>query len=75
MDGNDLELLEIYMEMVEKQDEIIYRLTGLLKEYVQELHHLRNISGFFEENVKQEQDEGILKECMEQYKDMKGGEI
>ena len=30
MGKNDLELLEIYMDMVEKQDEIIYRMTALL---------------------------------------------
>lgn len=34
MGKNDLELLEIYMDMVEKQDEIIYRMTALLKSYV-----------------------------------------
>ena len=33
MGKNDLELLEIYMDMVEKQDEIIYRMTALLKSY------------------------------------------
>lgn len=41
MGKNDLELLEIYMDMVEKQDEIIYRMTALLKSYVREIHNLR----------------------------------
>lgn len=72
MDENNLELLEIYMDMVEKQDEIIYRMSHLLKEYATELAHLRSVSGFFEENPEQKLDEGILSECIEQYQEMKG---
>ena len=66
MGKNDLELLEIYMDMVEKQDEIIYRMTALLKSYVREIHNLRTINGFFEVI-----DEKILEECMDQYEEMK----
>ena len=68
---NDLELLEIYMDMVEKQDEIIYRMTALLKSYVREIHNLRTINGFFEVDSNQEIDEKILEECMDQYEEMK----
>lgn len=61
MGKNDLELLEIYMDMVEKQDEIIYRMTALLKSYVREIHNLRTINGFFEVDSNQEIDEKIWK--------------
>lgn len=71
MGKNDLELLEIYMDMVEKQDEIIYRMTALLKSYVREIHNLRTINGFFEVDSNQEIDEKILEECMDQYEEMK----
>ena len=71
MGKNDLELLEIYMDMVEKQVEIIYRMTALLKSYVREIHNLRTINGFFEVDSNQEIDEKILEECMDQYEEMK----
>ena len=71
MGKNDLELLEIYMDMVEKQDEIIYRMTALLKSYDREKHNLRTINGFFEVDSNQEIDEKILEECMDQYEEMK----
>ena len=71
MGKNDLELLEIYMDMVEKQDEIIYRMTALLKSYVREIHNQRTINGFFEVDSNQEIDEKILEECMDQYEEMK----
>lgn len=68
---NVLELLDIYMEMVEKQDEIIYRMSHLLKEYATELAHLRNISGCIGISGGQQQDEKILQECMKIYNDQK----
>ena len=74
MDENTLELLELYMDMVEKQDEIIYRLSELLRETQRELHHLRSAGGFFEESPNRKQDEEILNECMEQYEEMREGE-
>lgn len=74
MDENNLELLELYMDMVEKQDEIIYRMSHLLKDYATELAHLRSASGFFEEVPEQKMDERILSECIDQYKEMKGSE-
>lgn len=70
-DESMLELLEVYMEMVEKQDEIIYRMSHLLKEYVTELQHLRNIHQFLDYDPEQKQDEAILEECIEQYETMK----
>ena len=71
MDQNTLELLETYMEMVEKQDEIIYRMTALLKSYAREIQHLRTINEFFEEDSERKLDEAILDECIEQYEEMK----
>lgn len=71
MDQNTLELLETYMDMVEKQDEIIYRMTALLKSYAREIQHLRTINEFFEEDSERKLDEAILNECIEQYKEMK----
>lgn len=70
-DESTLELLEVYMDMVEKQDEIIYRMTELLREYSREIHHLRTINEFFEADNKLKQDEAILVECVEQYQGMK----
>lgn len=64
---NVLELLDIYMEMVEKQDEIIYRMSHLLKEYATELAHLRNINGCIGISGRQRQDENVLQECMKNY--------
>nr|DAM32644.1 MAG TPA: hypothetical protein [Caudoviricetes sp.] len=40
-------------------------------EYATELQHLRSVSGFFEVDKNQEQDELILQECIEQYEEMK----
>ena len=74
MDENTLELLELYMDMVEKQDEIIYRLSELLRETTRELHHPRSVGGFFEESPNRKEDEDILNECMEQYEEMREGE-
>lgn len=74
MDENTLELLELYMDMVEKQDEIIYRLSELLRENQRELHHLRSAGGFFEEYPNRKEDEDILNECIEQYEEMREGE-
>lgn len=71
MDQNTLELLETYMDMVEKQDEIIYRMTALLKSYAREIQHLRTINEFFEEDSERKLDEAILNECIEQYEEMK----
>lgn len=68
---NVLELLDIYMEMVEKQDEIIYRMSHLLREYATELAHLRNISGCVDISGRQQQDEGILQECLKIYNSQK----
>lgn len=70
-DESMLELLELYMDMTEKQDEIIYRMSQLLKQYATELQHLRNIHQFLDVDPEQKLDEAILEECIEQYENMK----
>lgn len=64
-------LMPAATEVQLKQDEIIYRMTALLKSYVREIHNLRTINGFFEVDSNQEIDEKILEECMDQYEEMK----
>jgi K+/H+ antiporter YhaU regulatory subunit KhtT len=71
-DENVLELLEIYMDMVEKQDEIIQRMGKILEEKMQEVQRMRNVEGFFPDEESTNQDERILEECIEQYNEAKG---
>ena len=66
-----LELLDIYMEMVEKQDEIIYRLGKIVKRQATDLELLRNDAEFSDESLNQDME--IADEVMEQYKDVKKG--
>ena len=75
MDENNLELLELYMDMVEKQDEIIYRLSELLRRPSGNCNSFAVLADFFEESPLRGEDEGILNECMEQYEEMKEGEV
>lgn len=46
-DENLLELLEIYMDLVEKQDEIISGLSKMLKKLATDLQHYKNLSTVF----------------------------
>lgn len=64
-----LELLDIYQEMVEKQDEIIYRLGKIVARQATDLQLLKNDREFSDEKL--EQDIAIADEVIEQYKDMK----
>ena len=43
-----LELIDIYSDLIDKQDEIIHELAALLKRQSTELHHLRTVCGFTE---------------------------
>ena len=40
---NELELLEMYIELTEKQEELIERLTKLTAKQAREVAHLRNL--------------------------------
>lgn len=64
-----LELLDIYQDMVEKQDEIIYRLGKIVARQATDLQLLKNDREFSDEKL--EQDIAIADEVIEQYKDMK----
>ena len=71
MERNTLELLDIYIEMVEKQDEIICRMSILLKQYATELHHLRNADEFLN-SQNERQNEALIQEYSDHYKNLRG---
>lgn len=70
-----LELLDIYMTMVEKQDEIIQRLSRMLAKMSADLKQYKTVHGFLdlseEEFREEEQGMGILTECLQHYEDAK----
>lgn len=66
---NWLELLDIYQDMVEKQDEIIHRLGKIVAKQATELQLLRNDAEFSGEKI--QEDMNIVKEVIDQYEDMK----
>lgn len=68
MGENVLEVLEIYMDMVEKQDEIISKMGRLLNEYATELKHLRDANGFFEVSESLQKEMRALNENLEEYR-------
>lgn len=65
-----LELLGTYMELTEKQDEIIFRLSQLLKKQSTELAHCRNLLSI-EVDPDEELDKAIAEEVMKEYESMK----
>lgn len=71
MEDNTLELLELYMDMVEKQDEIISKMGHLLNAYATELKHLRNANGFFEASESLQKEMRALNENLQEYNAMK----
>lgn len=75
-DESFLELLELYMDMVEKQEEIIYRLGKVTKRLAEDLKLLRNDQQYSEEltgksDNKLNQDMAIIKEVMDEYEEVK----
>ena len=70
-DESILELLDLYTELVEKQDEIIYRLGLIVKRQQYDLSLLQNDAEFSDEKL--EQDIAIVNEVKEEYKDVKKG--
>lgn len=71
-ESNVLELLDLYMDMVEKQDEIIYRLGKVVARQAEDLQLLKNDREFSDEKL--EEEISIVGEVMEQYEQMKGTE-
>lgn len=71
-----LELLEIYMDMTEKQEEMIHRLGKVTKRLAEDLKLLRNDCQYSEElagkpDDKLIQEMAIIDEVMDQYKEEK----
>ena len=69
MDDNILELLNLYIDMVEKQDEIIYRLGKIVERQASDLQLMMNDIEFSDDNLKE--DTNIAKEVIGQYENMK----
>ena len=68
-DESWLELLDMYQDMVEKQDEIIYRLEKIVARQATDLQLMRNDKEF--SDPKLEEDVAIVNEVIGQYKDIK----
>ncbi|MEG1716213.1 MAG: hypothetical protein RR275_05335 [Lachnospiraceae bacterium] len=68
-EDNFLELLDLYMDMVEKQDEIIYRLGKIVARQATDLKMLRNDREF--SDTKLDEDMAIANEVIGQYNDIK----
>ena len=66
---NWMELLELYMDMVEKQDEIIYRLGKIVARQASDLQLLKNDKEFSDQKL--DEDMAIANEVIGQYKDIK----
>ena len=70
-DESLLELLEIYMDLVEKQDEMIYRLGKVVKRQREDLALLQNDARFSDEKLVQ--DIAIINEVGDEYQQIKKG--
>lgn len=68
-DESILELLDLYQDMVEKQDEIIYRLGKIVARQATDLQLLKNDMEFSDKKL--DEDMAIANEVVEQYRDMK----
>lgn len=68
-EDNMLELLELYMDMVEKQDEIIYRLGKIVDRQATDIQLLKNDREFSDDKLAE--DTAIVDEVIGQYNDMK----
>lgn len=68
-EDNMLELLELYMDMVEKQDEIIYRLGKIVARQATDIQLLKNDGEFSDDKLAE--DTAIVDEVIGQYNDMK----
>ena len=68
-EDNFLKLLDLYMDMVEKQDEIIFRLGKIVARQATDIKLLQNDHEFSDKKL--EEDMAIAQEVMEQYKETK----
>ena len=71
-DQGFLEVLDTYMDMVEKQEEIIYRLSKIVKRQAYEIAHMKNVCGFSEEKAQDEiEEDRLAQEALSKYKKQK----
>lgn len=71
-DQGFLEVLDTYMDMVEKQEEIIYRLSKIVKRQAYEIAHMKNVCGFSEEKAQEEiKEDRLAQEALSKYEELK----
>ena len=71
-DSNLLELLDMYIDMVEKQDEAIHQLSELVKKQAYEIAHMKNICGFSGEKTPDEiEEDRLAREALAKYEELK----
>lgn len=71
-DQGFLEMLDTYMDMVEKQEEIIYRLSKIVKRQAYEIAHMKNVCGFSEEKAQEEiEEDRLAQEALSKYEELK----
>lgn len=66
-----LELLDIYMSIVEKQDEIIQRLGKVVARQAADIEQYKTVYGFMEMDASTGEEE-MIKESIEDYRKMIG---
>ena len=72
VDSGFLEVLDTYMDMVEKQEEIIYRLSKIVQRQAYEIVHMKSICGFTDEKTPEEIEETQLaQEALAKYEELK----
>lgn len=72
VDSGFLEVLDTYMDMVEKQEEIIYRLSKIVKRQAYEIAHMKNVCGFSEEKAQEEiEEDRLAQEALSKYEELK----
>lgn len=67
-EGELLELLEFYQDMTETQNELIFRLSRLVKRQAEDLENLRSIMNV-EQTEEMKSDIGIAMEVLQDYTD------
>lgn len=73
-DAGILEILDTYMDMVEKQEEVIYRLSKIIQRQAHEIEHMKNVYGFTDEKSGDIlEEEALAAESVNQYEQMKQG--
>lgn len=71
-DQGFLEVLDTYMDMIEKQEEIIYRLSKIVKRQAYEIAHMKNVCGFSEEKAQDEiEEDRLAQEALSKYEELK----